>query len=45
MMEDEQNALATTHGHATVTKLLLFTYHAWPPGKDEHGQWKDLIIL
>jgi hypothetical protein len=44
-MQDQQNASATLHGQATVTKVLLFTYHAWLPSKDENGQWKEVLIL
>jgi hypothetical protein len=44
-MQDEQNASATTHGQATVAKILLFTYHAWLPSKDENGQWKEMLIF
>ena len=36
MMENEQTASATTHGHVTVAMVLLFPYHAWLPGKDEN---------
>jgi hypothetical protein len=44
-VHDEQTASATTHGQATDTKLLLFTYHAWHPDNDENGQWKEMLIL
>jgi hypothetical protein len=44
-MQDEQTASATHLVKATVAKVVLFTYPAWFPSKDENGQWKEMLIL